>query len=144
MGDLKSSPRHTGVRHWPAGCSPGFPGTGLLLPGSSVSSGPRPPGWRPKLQPGRKQNWTWGGVRPQLQKWTRKLFLSIYKHYQTGGAENGTLTRSVCTPCPPCNPTGSGASWWCHRLVARLRPRWPLAEPLARRPDAERERAEEM
>lgn len=51
----------------------------------------------------------------------------------------GKLTRSVCTLCPPCNPTGSDASWWCHRLAAQLRPRWLLAEPLERHPDAERE-----
>lgn len=51
----------------------------------------------------------------------------------------GKLTGSVCTLCPPCNPTGSGASLWCRRLAARPRPRWLLAEPLERHPDTWRE-----
>lgn len=51
----------------------------------------------------------------------------------------GKLTRSVCTQCPPCNPTGSDASWWCHRLEAQHQPRLQLAEPLERHPGGGRE-----
>lgn len=48
------------------------------------------------------------------------------------------LTQNVCTPCPPCNPTRSDASLWCHRLAAQLQPRLLPAEPLERHPDAQR------
>lgn len=51
----------------------------------------------------------------------------------------GKLTRSVCTQCLPCNPTGSDASWWCHRLEAQHQPRLQLAEPLERHPGGGRE-----
>lgn len=56
----------------PAVDSPVFPGTKLLLSGSSCASGLRRLGWRPKPPPDRTKSWTWGSTRQQVLFFSRQ------------------------------------------------------------------------